>query len=622
MEAPHAAGSGPDSHAAVKPPHVREFTLRAVIASILVAAVIGAAYPYVVLKLGFGPNISVVSAFFGFLALGLFSKSYNRWENNLVQTAGTAAGQIAFLCWLLAAFDLLRADKTSGFTVALSPLQTFLWLSSAGILGVLLAVPLRKHYIEDEKLPFPDGMAAGETLILLDPRAGGPPPGTQVFASDAGGEAERAGLAARGKLAAQAAGAMVVAMGASALCMLATARQWIEEVVAVGASAIPVKTGVGFSISLLNIGSGMIIGLRICSSMLIGLLASWVIAPGLLLSSGVIPAGAKKVDVLLWVMWPATGLLVAGGLTALLLKWRSLVATFRTLRGASVESGDFPMRWVVAGSLAAAAALVTIQKVFIGTPVWQSLLAIVLSIPLMLVAMRVLGETNWGPISTMTNVMQALFGALAPGDLKATMVSSGITGSVAAESEGLMQDYKTGHMIGSTPRLLTYMQLIAVPVGALVLALIYPTLVDTYGLEGMPREGHGDEPAQLSSPISQRWVGFAKILTKGFSSLPPSALWALAIGAVLGVLLTVLEQKKEWRNFVPSPTGMGIGMLVPASAVATMFLGALIDFVWRKLAPKQAESYSIPIASGLIAGEAIVAVLLSILYATKIWAPV
>ena len=62
-----------------KPPHIHEFSLRSVAVGLLVAAIIGASYPYVVLKFGFGPNISVVSAFFGFLALGLFSKSYNRW---------------------------------------------------------------------------------------------------------------------------------------------------------------------------------------------------------------------------------------------------------------------------------------------------------------------------------------------------------------------------------------------------------------------------------------------------------------------------------------------------------------------------------------------------------------
>jgi len=197
--------------------------------------------------------------------------------------------------------------------------------------------------------------------------------------------------------------------------------------------------------------------------------------------------------------------------------------------------------------------------------------------------------------------------------LRAGMISSGITGSVAAESEGLMQDYKAGHMIGSTPRLLTWMQILAIPVGALALAIMYPLFVKSYGIGGE----HG-----LSSPISQRWVGFALILKDGFSALHKSALYALAIGAALGILFTVLEQKREWRNFVPSPTGIGIGMLVPASSVATMLVGALLEWRWRKGDPESAKNYGTPIAAGLIAGEALVAVLLAIIYGLGWWTPV
>src|SRR5262249_46958383 len=153
-------------------------------------------------------------------------------------------------------------------------------------------------------------------------------------------------------------------------------------------------------------------------------------------------------------------------------------------------------------------------------------------------------ETNWGPISTMTNLSQAFFGAVAPGDLRASMVTSGITGSVAAESEGLIQDYKAGDMIGSTPRILTYMQLLAVPVGALALAFMYPHLKETYGIGG--EKG-------LSSPISTRWVGFAKIVTRELSG-PGSAgaeaaarvhwmTMSFVVGAMIGIVLTVLEQR-------------------------------------------------------------------------------
>src|SRR5207302_1505769 len=78
-------------------------------------------------------------------------------------------------------------------------------------------------------------------------------------------------------------------------------------------------------------------------------------------------------------------------------------------------------------------------------------------LPLMLVGLRVLGETNWGPISAMSNMMQAVFGVLAPGHILANMVASGTTGTIAADSEALMQDYKAGHMIGSAPKHLASM---------------------------------------------------------------------------------------------------------------------------------------------------------------------
>jgi len=565
-----------------KPPDIREFTLRSIAVGLVVAFIIGASYPYIVLKFGFGPNISVVSAFFGFLALGLFSRSYNRWENNIVQTAGTTAGQIAFLCWLLAAFDLMAAEPGSGFDAHLTRVQTWIWLSVSGVLGVLLAVPLRKHFIEDENLPFPDGMAAGETLIMLD---------------------------SRGPQARKSAFAMMTSLVTSGLLFLATVLKWIADTIPLTVNAFSARVGLGFGVSLLNIGSGIIIGLRISASMLIGAVIGWVIAPPLLLSGGLLPSDGRRVDILLLIMWPAVGLLVAGGICALLLRWRVLARSFKGL-AAGGASGDLSLRWVWIGSLVSAALLILVQLAFFGTPIWHSLIAIVLSVPLGLVALRVLGETNWGPISTMVNLMQAVFGVVAPGDLRASMVSSGITGAVAAESEGLMQDFRAGAMIGSTPRILTYMQLIAVPVGALALAVMYPLLRDTYGIIG--------EQAQLFSPTSQRWVGFAKIVTReltagsGMTAEAAARLaWmksSFAVAAVIGVILTLLEQRKSWRPFIPSPTGVGIAMLIPISAVTVIFLGAALDAIWARVSPASHERYSIPIASGLIAGEALVAV--------------
>ena len=540
-----------------------------------------------VLKFGFGPNISVVSAFFGFLALGLLSKSYNRWENNVVQTAGTSAGQVAFLCWLLAAFDLLRLEPGSGFDVNLTAFQTWAWLTASGLLGVFLAVPLRKHFIDDENLPFPDGIAAGETLILLD--AHGP-------------EARRSAYA------------MMGALAASGLVFLVTVMQWVRDNIPLVVNDFSPRVGLGFGVSLLSIGSGIIIGLRISASMLIGGIVAWVLMPPWLVSQGLLAADGRRVDVLLLAMWPSVGMLVAGGICALLLRWRALMGTFRSLAAADATSGDLPLRWVAIGATLSTVALIGVQSFFFDTPVWHSVLAILLSVPLGLVALRVLGETNWGPISTMTNVMQAMFAVIAPGNLRASMVSSGITGAVAAESEGLMQDFRAGAMIGSTPRILTYMQLLAVPIGALALAVMYPILRDTYGIVG--------EGAQLLSPTSQRWVGFAKLVTQDLSGDGLTAeaaarlAWmqtSTAVGAIIGIGLTLLEQRKSWRPFVPSPAGAGIAMLIPISAVTMIFIGAVLDRVWARVSPDTQKDYAIATASGLIAGEALVAVIVPLL---------
>jgi uncharacterized oligopeptide transporter (OPT) family protein len=221
----------------------------------------------------------------------------------------------------------------------------------------------------------------------------------------------------------------------------------------------------------------------------------------------------------------------------------------------------------------------------------------------MLVGLRVLGETNWGPISALSNMMQGIFGVLAPGHLVANMVASGTTGTIAVESEALMQDYKAGHMIGSSPRYLTMMQLIATPVGAAAVSWMYPLLRNTYGIVG--------EHAGLSSPISRKWAGFAEILSQGVSALPPGAVTALVIASLIGVLFAVLESRHV--AWIPSPTAVGIGMLVPAAVIFVMFLGSVVDRLWWRTDRRSHQSSMVPLASGLIAGEALVAVVVPLL---------
>jgi uncharacterized oligopeptide transporter (OPT) family protein len=249
----------------------------------------------------------------------------------------------------------------------------------------------------------------------------------------------------------------------------------------------------------------------------------------------------------------------------------------------------------------------------LGMPVWITIAAIVLSVPLMLVGLRVLGETNWGPISALSNMMQGVFAVLAPGNVGANMAASGTTGTIATSSEMIIQDYKCGELVGTKPRLITIMQLLAVPVGAAAVSLVYPVLIHQYRLVDEVNPVTKEVlKAGLSSPISQKWAGFAKILEEGPSALPESALYALIIFSVLGVVLTVMESNKRLKDWVPSPTGVGIGIVMPFYVVFTMFLGGVVGWIWSKIDRRSSDAFLVPLGSGLIAGEALVAVLAAI----------
>jgi putative OPT family oligopeptide transporter len=561
-------------HAAQPAP---ELTVRSIVVGLFVALIIGSAYPYCVLKLGFGPNLSVVSAFFGFIALVLILRAAgtNARENNIVQTMGTSAGQTAFMCVLLAAFDLLNGKQVLNPPIHLGTFQIFFWLCSSSLLGILLAVPMRRHYIDEENLTYADGMAAGETIKVLHE------------GKDKGASAKPVKALAFGGL-------------ASGLLMVLTSFLKLFPDTWLLPGMQPMNIGLNWS--LLSFGSGLLVGFRICLAMAIGTFVSWFLLPHYLVTHGMIPEQTYPMT-LRWVMWPATGLMVAGGLTSLALKWNLIVKTFRGLRASKLEGRDIPMQWVLIGSIVMTVVICLVQFFSMGIPVWLSFIAILLTLPLMLVGLRVLGETNWGPISAMSNMMQAIFAFISPGNVPVNMSSSGLTGTIAVTSEALMQDFKAGQLVNSNPRNLTIAQLIAAPVGSMATAIVYPVLRNKFGIG----------PQGLSSPISVKWAGFAELLTKGFGALPPGCLVGLVIGIAVGIILTLLAEYASEKT--PSPAAIGIGMLIPASVLITFISGGVAQLIWAKTSPRSEEDLRIPLASGLIAGEAILAVVLAVLAA-------
>jgi uncharacterized oligopeptide transporter (OPT) family protein len=183
-----------------------------------------------------------------------------------------------------------------------------------------------------------------------------------------------------------------------------------------------------------------------------------------------------------------------------------------------------------------------------------------------------------------------------------------ITSGAASHAADLLTDLKSGYLLGGNPRKQTISQLFGVVAGTLISVPAYLFVVQA----NPERLGS----AELPAPAAKVWEGVARLLAKGLDALPAGALEAIAIGAALGVVLTLLEEfaPKRWKPWIPSTTGLGIAGVIPAFNSIAMFVGALVAWLAAKRSPQAAETYTVPVSSGLIAGESLmgVAIILSL----------
>jgi uncharacterized oligopeptide transporter (OPT) family protein len=107
----------------------------------------------------------------------------------------------------------------------------------------------------------------------------------------------------------------------------------------------------------------------------------------------------------------------------------------------------------------------------------------------------------------------------------------------------------------------------------------------------------------------------SKAFSGGLGALLPSSKTAIVVGLVLGVALALLEKfaPRPLKPFVPSASGIGIAMVVPGSNSIAMFLGAAVAEAIRRVRPALAEKTVVPVASGLIAGESLMGIVIALL---------
>jgi putative OPT family oligopeptide transporter len=512
-------------------------------------------------------------------------------ENNCMQSTASSAGFSTggTLISAFAAFILLNGQPL--------PLPlTFAWVFFLAVLGVTMAVPMKKQMINIEQLRFPSGVAAAETLRALH---------------------------SHGQKGMRAAKALGIAGGLAALdnfwhdgfAMFKKLAPYSSDALVTKFNAAvfgPAWTGrtVMFSWEPIFIAAGAITGMRVCISMLIGGTLCWAVFVPLMQHAGVITGSGFRENVQ-WTLWFGASCMVAAGLFSFAVQWRTAARAFLGLgrvfsrqKGPldEVEAIETPMKWFVAGQLISLIALSWLAQESFQMPYWQSALAVVLSFALALVACRVTGETDSTPIGPMGKVTQLTFGAINPGDINVNLMSANITAGAAGSAADLLTDLKSGYLLGAHPRKQFIAQFAGIFIGTVVSVLAFSLIVNK-------PEVLGGE--QFPAPAAQTWAAVAQALNQGVAALEPAKVWSIVAGGLVGVLFSVLPMVFPKRqNWFPSASGFGLAWVFSWYYGLLFFIGAVIAYGFQKKAPARAEEFTYPVASGVMAGGALMGVAL------------
>lgn len=644
-----------------------QLTVRAVLMGGILGMLMSASNLYTTLTIGWAFGVAITSVVMSYVIwtllrafsggrIGQMSILENVCMASTASAAGYSTGStIATMFGALLLLEEPAAGETSASvsTLAVQPI----WLVAAftfltGAMGVFLAIPMKRQQINHERLPFPSGIAAAETLKSLYSKSKeamlkayaliiGLVVGGLVGFFKTGstlGFLDRAFSAIQ-----KATGGTVDAEGV----VTGGLNLRLPELIPghgfarfgpggftqadPGSAGGKVKEMIGFGVepSALLVAAGMIVGLRVSLTMLVGsVLLYFVVAPVLiqqdapnLLSDGsayvdgYIPSielvgGGTIYHIYRWGLWGGTALMVFSSLTTLALQWKTVARAFTKFgdKGAGGEPAAFkkievPISWMIAGMLPITIGMVALQILAFSISWYAGLIAVAMSFVLSLVACRATGETDTTPIGAMGKVMQLLFAVLHPGAIVPNLASAGIAANSASSSADLLTDLKSGYLLGANPRKQFLAQFFGLFFGTLAIVPIWYLMVPNKArLEAFP------------APATNQWYKVAQVLTKGIETLPQSAQIALLVGSLVGVAFPIIEKlfiPARSRRFFPSAMGLGLSWMLPFVNSLAFAIGAVIAWLWGRAHVKSRDTFNVPLASGLIAGEALIAALIA-----------
>ena len=571
----------------------QEITIKAFFLSIILSIVLSSAMAYLGLYAGMTISASIPAAIMSMGILKLFRES-NILENNIVQTAASAGESLA-----AGVIFTIPALLLIGYWDTIDYWEVTKIAMVGGILGALFTVPLRRALILKANLRFPEGVATAAVL-----KTG--------HESDAKKSSESLKLIGLSALVGG-----VVKLGELAFGI------WSSTV----GGAIAIRGaifGMGASLSPSLISVGYIVGRNIGILAFSGGLISWAVAiPIYSYLYGHEGDSFFEGANIIWnakIRYLGVGAMVVGGIWSVIQLAKPLVESIqlslKTLgdnaKDVPLEERDLPINYVF---IAILLMLVPISYTYFDIiPSWTS--AITLSIIMCIFGFLfsavaaymagVVGSSN-NPISGVT-IATILFSSLliitffdvdsSKGGAAAILIGAVVCCAAAIGGDNL-QDLKTGNIVGATPWKQQLMQLVGVISSALTLGIVLTLLHEAYGI------GSSDLPA----PQAVLMTSVANGVFSG--NLEWGMIYA---GGILGILIIMLDQYQLRRGaeFRVPILAVAIGIYLPIELTLPIFVGGMLNHFAGKTASDSGKNNGLLLASGLITGEALMAIFIAV----------
>lgn len=546
-----------------------QLTLRSALTGMLLGSVLSLTNLYVGIRTGWTLGVGITSVI---LSFGIFKalsklrlgKEMTLLENNAMQSIATAAGYMTGpLISSMSAYMLI-----TGQVVPMH--ETMIWIISLSILGVLFAFPLKRRFINDEQMPFPEGRAAG---IVMD----------NLHSGEGASGVFKAKLLAFSALISAFVEIIrnekfMSTIKLSFLKIPEHIDDFIYRFVTPSILGTPLKDlTIRADTSLLMVAAGGLMGIKTGISLLAGAALNYFILAPVLIQKGVIEGTGFKA-ITMWALWGGVALMTTSSLYSFFSKPGLIVRAFSGLFKKSADKDilahiELPMWVFVVGIPVMGGLTVVLGHLFFDVGPWAGAAAVPLVFVFTLIAVNSTGLTSITPTGALGKLTQLTFSVIAPGNITTNIMTAGIAGEVAGNASNLLMDIKPGYMLGAKPRHQAVGHVLGIFAGSV---LSVPVFYQIF---------HGDisllTSDKLPMPSAQVWRAVAEVLTQGIGFLHPTARAAVAVGAVLGIVIEIINQKMKGK-FILSGVGMGLAFVLPFNDSLAMATGAVVFWLFKK----------------------------------------